>query len=381
MEYRSTLSPKVEEGANYSVDDEGAVSYNGMEGLRIDVQYLTDRTLNEMFPDDSEGGKHSTNPYTYGDWIDPNLGYTPNRFTVFRISVYNYTYAKMFLDPLQAVLLTDRGERLNSYSIAPKANLESLEGYYRALRGISGNEHYRFAKRIGIVRGTIFGEDELIFKGENYSGLIVFPPLHSKVKEVRLVFKDVAYKFDASGKPVETIDIPFDFHRTILRKTIEEKQVEKQVEKTTRLVVQGPLQLTGNLPGDVSRNAAAFNSMVNQNIQDLNRCFQTEFDKGEAIAGEVVIQFAVQVNGLVEAVRVVRSSVVSKAVEKCIVEEVEGWRFNPAGQFIEEAGTREELGALGEERRPGGAIARPRSSAALTEVVVVYPLIFESIAD
>ena len=88
-----------------------------------------------MFPDDSKGGELSTNPYTYGDWMDPNVGYVRNRFTVFNIAVYNYTYAKMQLEPLKVILLTDRGGYLESYTIAPVADRKSLEGYYRGLRG------------------------------------------------------------------------------------------------------------------------------------------------------------------------------------------------------------------------------------------------------
>ena len=381
IEYSSDLIPKEKKSEVYSAGDEGVVSYYGLEGLRIDVQYLDDKTLNQMFPDDSKGGKISTNPYTYGDWVDPNLGYTPNRFTVFRVSVFNYTYPKMLLDPLQAILLTDRGELLESYTVSPRAQRKSLEGYYRALRGISGNEHHRFSKRIGIVRGTIYGEDELIFKGESYSGLLVFESLHPEVGNVRLIFKNVAYKFDTAGKPIATVDIPFDFRRTITHQLVEKAEEEEQALETVRVVIQGPLQLKGNQPGDVARNAAALNSVVSQNIRDLNRCFRAQFDKGEAIAGEVVVRFIIRVNGLVEGVGVAKSTVTSKAVEECIVDEVARWRFSPAGQFIEEVGARETLGLPGEEERGAGPAARPRTRPPLTDVDVVYPFIFESIEE
>ena len=107
VEYLSVLEPKESEWEEYFIGDEGLASYH-LEGSRIDVQYMTDSVLNGMFPDDSTGGRLSTNPYTYGDWMDPNLGYVPNRFTVFNVSVYNYTYSKMELDPLKVILLTAR---------------------------------------------------------------------------------------------------------------------------------------------------------------------------------------------------------------------------------------------------------------------------------
>ena len=214
VEYRSVLEPKESEREGHSIGDEGVTSYS-LEGSRIDVQYMTDSALNEMFPKDSKGGKLSTNPYTYGDWIDPNLGYVPNRLTVFNVLVYNYTFSRLVLDPLKVILLTDRGDHMESYTVSPVADRKSLEGYYRVLKGISGNEYFRFSTRVGIARWSTYGEDEVLFKGENYSGFIVFDPLHSEVRNVRLILKEFAYKFDASGKPIETIDIPFDFSRIV----------------------------------------------------------------------------------------------------------------------------------------------------------------------
>ncbi len=215
-EYRSVLEPKESEREGHSIGDGGIASYD-LEGSPIDVQYMTDSALNEMFPEESKGGEFSSNPYTYGDWVDPNFGYVPNRFTVFNVSVINYTFSKMRLDPLKVILLTDRGDRMESYTVSPAADRKSLESYYRSILGISGNEHFRFLTRIGIARWSTYGEDEVIYKGENYGGFIVFDPLHSEVRNVRLILKELAYKFDASGKPIDTIDLSFDFSRTVLR--------------------------------------------------------------------------------------------------------------------------------------------------------------------
>ena len=214
LEYRSDLEPKESEREGHSLGDGGVTSYD-LQGSPIDVQYMTDSALNEMFPEESKGGQFSSNPYTYGDWVDPDFGYVPNRFTVFNVSVYNHTFSKMRLDPLKAILLTDRGDRMESYTVSPTADRKSLESYYRKNLGISGNEHFRFLTRIGIARWSTYGEDEVIFKGENYAGFIVFDPLHAEVLNVRLILKELAYRFDASGKPIETIDLSFDFSRIV----------------------------------------------------------------------------------------------------------------------------------------------------------------------
>jgi len=199
---------------HYTVDENGVVTYS-VEGLRMKVEYMTDDALNAMFPEDSNRGRFSTNPYTYGNWVDPVLGYTPNRFTVFRVTVINDTYAKVLLDPLKALLYTDRGEIFHAYGIPSSSPYESFERYYRATRGQSGNEFYRFDLRMGNVRSSAYLEDQKVFKGESYGGLIAFDPLDKEVRRVRVVLKEVVLKFDAFDRPLETMDVPFEFNRTV----------------------------------------------------------------------------------------------------------------------------------------------------------------------
>jgi hypothetical protein len=173
-----------------------------------------------MFPEDSSDGPFSTNPYTYGDWLDPLLGHTPNRFTVFRVTVRNDIYAKVLLDPIAALLNTDRGEVLHSFGIPSYSPNRSFERYYRGIRGQSGNEFYRFDTRMVNVRSSAFLEDTKVFKGESYSGLLTFSPLEEEVERVQLVLEDFVLKFDASDQPLETVDIFFDFDRTISKTVV-----------------------------------------------------------------------------------------------------------------------------------------------------------------
>ena len=137
--------------------------------------------------------------------------------------MYNYTFAKVELPPLKAVLLSDRGELFHSYGIDSDSPHDSFERYYRARRGQGGNESYRFDMRLGTVRSHNYGEEEKIFKGENYSGFVVFDPLDPEVKRARLILKEFALKFDAFDKPVETQDIQFDFDRKIEQKVLSRK--------------------------------------------------------------------------------------------------------------------------------------------------------------
>ena len=211
MAYISILTPGIPEDSElYTVQPDGTVSYD-LEGSRIDIRYMTDEELNALFPEESSRGKYSINPYTYGSWVDPDLGYIPNRFTVFKVTVYNYTFAKVSLDPLRAVILTDKGDRFYGYGIEGPVPYESFEKYYMPLRRQSGNDYYRYDMRLGTVRSHNYARNQLIFKGENYSGFIAFEPLDEEVSKARLILRDFVTKFDEFGAPLEERDVIFDF--------------------------------------------------------------------------------------------------------------------------------------------------------------------------
>ena len=394
-DYRSSLVSAISQkqletdlGA-YEVDESGRVSFR-LEGLRIDVRPLTDGELNRRYPDESSQGEHSTNPYTYGDWVDPSLGHTPARFVCFEISVHNYTYAKVELSPTEAVLKTDKGELFHAYGVSalssPYGN--SFERYYRSRRGQSGNEYYRFDYRMGVVRSTYFGPDEPIFKGDNYSGLIAFDVPRQEAEKVRLVLVDFVSKFDSFGRPLETMDIPFDFYRQI--EVAERIQDRQQVETaTTEVMTEGPRSITGNLPGDATRSAAAVNAMVRSRLSEVNGCFSQWFDAGEAVAGEVVIEFTIAPSGLVGRSEVVEASVANDEVGPCVAERVAAWRFRAAGEGLAGSASPVGDGTTGAEIDDGGGDRSSRQGAVAAsqalqrvastqEVTVVYPFLFRA---
>jgi len=59
-----------------------------------------------------------------------------------------------------------------------------------------------------------------VFKGESYSGLLIFDPLEEEVSEVELVVWEFVLKFDASGQPLETMDIAIGFDRHIAKEEV-----------------------------------------------------------------------------------------------------------------------------------------------------------------
>ena len=223
--YKNELIPRSSQGTEeqYIVGEDGSAAY-AIEGLRVKVDPMTDDQLNALLPEDSSKEMFSTNPYTYGNWIDPLLGYRPKRFTVFRITIINDIYAKVLLDPIKALLYTDQGEVMHSYGLPSFSPHKSFERYYRAIRGQSGNEFYRFDLRMGNARSTAYIENQKVFKGGKYSGLIAFDPLNEEVRQVRLVLKDFVLKFDASGQPLETVDIALEFDQKIATEKVRQAE-------------------------------------------------------------------------------------------------------------------------------------------------------------
>jgi len=228
VKLESIITPVVSEGdEKYTIEEDGAVSYN-LEGLKISVKPMTDEKLNKMFPENSYLEEASTNPYTYGNWVDLDLGYTPNRFSVFLVKVFNYAQPKVNLDPLTSVLTTNRGATLLPYARGQKdnpGNERNFESYYEKIKGSSGVERIRFEERLGLIRQTLFTEGQ-IFKGDKKDGFIVFDPLDESVKEVELKIVDFVLKYDSNNWAQEKINISFTFKRE-LNKIIEKKEEGK----------------------------------------------------------------------------------------------------------------------------------------------------------
>ena len=67
---------------------------------------MTADELNRRFQSYSVAGVHSTNPYTYGNAERPEQE-SEDRFTVFLLSVKNYEYPKVYVDPRNIALYAD----------------------------------------------------------------------------------------------------------------------------------------------------------------------------------------------------------------------------------------------------------------------------------
>lgn len=334
IRYSDYMSPKMTSNdPSYKIDEETQVFSYDLGGSDITVRYVKTDELNKMFVEESKMEEYSTNPYTYGNWIDPNLGYTPNRFTVFEISIINRSFAKMMLDPRECLLYTDLGEVFNSYttSVAAARYGKSFEDYYKTRRGQSGNEFYRYEMRLGMVRGKNYGLDEMIFRGDTYFGLVAFDPIRPEVKQVRLTLKDVVYRFDAFNRPSDVVSISFDFDRHIEKITVTREMRLAELEKEkVKINLPGPRQLVGNRINDSARNDRAIDRGLETARASMEKCFIDRYRRNEVIPGNLVLSFTIEANGVVSSQNVIEvTGINSEDFMNCVLEAVKKVTFTP----------------------------------------------------
>ena len=333
IRYSSYLVPNLTgNDPAYSIDeDTGAIVFD-IGGSSIEIQYMQENGLNELFPEESAQGFYSTNPFTYGNWIDPDLGYTPNRFTVFGVSIINRSFAKMKLDPTEAVLITDLGEVFHSYtvSIAAAKFGNSFENYYKSILGQSGNEFYRYEMRLGMVRGKNYGLDEMIFRGDSYMGLLTFKPLRPEVKRTKLVLNDVVYRFDAFNRPADVVDVSFNFDRKIDKQIITEEMRQKELEREkVRIRLTGAEMIVGGRVNDNARNARAVDRILEEKLAPMEECFITRYRRGEVDPGNMTLSFTIDVNGTITSQNVIDvTGINSENFMNCILDIIKTLKFS-----------------------------------------------------
>ena len=207
--YAGPMRPLETQGGNMEVQDDGGVRFS-RDRLEIRVRPITDDELNRRFQTESDDGRKSTNPYTYGNTERPKQE-SGGRFTVFQVSVKNYEYPKVLIDPAKVSLITDNGREYWALS-----GLQ-LTNYFRAyVQGYGGNEYARFRERQDLLRRTMFPK-EMIFSGQELIGFLLFQSLNPDVAQLTLKIHQAVTRFDYRDEPVEAIDISYRFGRDIGR--------------------------------------------------------------------------------------------------------------------------------------------------------------------
>jgi hypothetical protein len=214
------LDPLAADG-DYRIDPTANSAVFVKEGLQIKVRHLNDAELNVQYPG-------AENPFTFRGEVDPGLGHVPTRFTVFQVSVNNPTFDKVLLPPERAVLVTDRGAVMRPYQLTraeARGHIRNFETYWLS-RGVqSGNMQKLYLERMGTLRGAAYHRDSFVFKGNSYSGKIVFDPLPPGTDGVTLHFDRFVLEFGIYDTPKVQMDLDFAF---AVRSGIVDPEEERQ---------------------------------------------------------------------------------------------------------------------------------------------------------
>jgi hypothetical protein len=204
--YRAELTP-VPGAEEYQVEAAEQAAVFVKEGLRLKVRHLGDADLDAQYPE-------ASNPFTYRGQVDPQLGYVPPRFTVFQVSLDNPTFDKVLLQPEKAVLKTDRGMILRPYQLTraeAHGDPRNFETYWLS-RGVqSGNSQKLYLERMGVLRGAVYHRDSFVFKGNAYTGKLVFDPLPPDTQGVTLRLEKFILEFGIYNTPQNQLDLEFAF--------------------------------------------------------------------------------------------------------------------------------------------------------------------------
>lgn len=232
---------------NYFISKNGQVVGYDARSWKIEIRYMSDYQLNTFeFPEESKAGIFSGNPFTYGNWIDPSLGYTPRRFTVFKVTIYNYTSSKLNFDPEMTLLQTDRGDNFNAYAREQKnAKYLSIEEYFKKRKGTSGIDEEVFETRMGIARRTMLYYGKPIYKGDSRDGLVVYDPIVDKVEKLKISIPRFIIGYDENNEPSDFVSLNFFFKQVPLNKEILSK-TEVIASTTDTTTNKSQQQLSGS---------------------------------------------------------------------------------------------------------------------------------------
>ena len=87
-------------------------------------------------------------------------------------------------------------------------------------------------------------------------------------------------------------------------------------------------------PGKKSiyRSQDELSKVINKHNSAIEYCYKKELRTNPKLKGDLDVEFTIDYSGKVKAVRIVRSSIYSKNIEKCISNRIRGWRFKAISQ-------------------------------------------------
>ena len=194
------------------VQDDGTIT-QVHDRLEISLRPMSDDELNRQMATFSNDGADSANPYTFGDWKPIGDNYTPPKFSVFQLTVKNYQYPKVMLDPGSAELVASAAHR----EYRPIDREEILEYYYSLNQAYTGHNSRVFSERADLLKRSLYPSDEYVFSGQETVGYIVFPVLPPDVLDFDITIHEMGVRFNYQDEPTEEMNLVYRFQREVFR--------------------------------------------------------------------------------------------------------------------------------------------------------------------
>ena len=202
------------QGSSMQILDDGTVTFV-QNRLEVSVRPMTDEEINRQFPAESTNASGPadelpSNPFTYGNWIDPRTGKSPQRLSIFKITVKNYEYPKVKFDPLAVTV-----ESANGRHYYPWGSYDVEEYFRRFPIAFNGLGYLRFDARRDLYNRARYPDDDFCFSGQEVEGYVVFSKIHDDVANIVVEIPQLGLRYNFRNEPVETIDLRFRFKRDI----------------------------------------------------------------------------------------------------------------------------------------------------------------------
>ncbi len=91
----------------------------------------------------------------------------------------------------------------------------------------------------------------------------------------------------------------------------------------------GKGRVTGHAAKSTARSADAIAALINKHQDAIIDCYKRVARLNPNLKGSITVQFTIEPNGRVSAVRVIQSTLNNTKVESCIKRRIRAWRFDP----------------------------------------------------
>jgi len=82
----------------------------------------------------------------------------------------------------------------------------------------------------------------------------------------------------------------------------------------------------------VYRSSDEISRVINMHSTAIEYCYKRESKLNPNLRGNILVEFVIGINGIVKAVRILKSTIANRSMEDCITGRIRGWRFKPISQ-------------------------------------------------